>query len=256
MNPNRLAAILFCCLMLPIVACAQRGGVPFQSVMVGSEAVPPSSFGMTACARLWLDGTNLVYRFAGAGFTGRIEIRGPAEPGTNGPLLHSRSPGTAVSVTADYCALASSVVIPTPPFGEPGVPIAVSFGHVPLSADQIGHLMNQLLYMNFIVEVVHWPNQIVEFNTRGQITLLDSDGIPDFRDQCPNTPLGSLLNSDGCSIDQLCPCEAPWRNHGEFMNCMKDVLKAFSDEDLISIQQHRELLRNAAQSDCGKQTAN
>ena len=37
----------------------------------------------------------------------------------------------------------------------------------------------------------------------------DCDGVGDSVDQCPNTPPGSIVNADGCSIDQLAPCAGP-----------------------------------------------
>lgn len=88
----------------------------------------------------------------------------------------------------------------------------------------------------------------------GNITPLDSDhdGIPDFRDACSNTASGAVVNADGCSIDQLCPCDGPWRNHGEFVNCTKRVTAEFVRNGLISPQRRSELVRQAARSDCGK----
>ncbi len=29
----------------------------------------------------------------------------------------------------------------------------------------------------------------------------DGDGVPDFRDDCPNTPLGAIVNARGCAVD-------------------------------------------------------
>src|SRR5207249_8785497 len=39
----------------------------------------------------------------------------------------------------------------------------------------------------------------------------DKDGVPDSRDQCPGTAPGAIVNADGCSIDQLVPCEGTWK---------------------------------------------
>src|SRR5256714_9296468 len=56
----------------------------------------------------------------------------------------------------------------------------------------------------------------------------DFDGVPDALDTCPNTPPCSLVDADGCSIDQLAPCEGPasggvWRDHGQYVS---DVARA------------------------------
>jgi len=250
MHPTKLACIFSVCLAFPMGAFAQQLGIPFQAVMSGAEAVPASSFpfGISACARLSLNGTNLLFRFAGWP-AGSIEIRGPARRGTNGPLLYATSPNLGASARTDYCDIAAWPFFE--PFGEPLHPIGLALGRLPLSSQQIDYLMEELLYINFIADGWFLDQQ---FNTRGQITLLDSDsdGVPDFRDQCANTSLGSLINSDGCSIEQLCPCEAPWRNHGEFVTRMQSVLKDFSEAGLITIAQQRELFRAAAESDCGK----
>jgi hypothetical protein len=88
----------------------------------------------------------------------------------------------------------------------------------------------------------------------GQLSPVDADrdGVPDFLDQCPNTPSNSVVNSAGCSIEQLCPCAGPWRNHGEYVNCVKQTTGDFFRAGLITEAQRRVLLNKAAQSNCGK----
>jgi hypothetical protein len=97
------------------------------------------------------------------------------------------------------------------------------------------------------------PPPPVQF-LRGQILPVDSDhdGVPDYRDLCPDTPLGSIVNADGCSIDQLCPCDGPWKNHGEYVNALKAVSGTFLETGLITEAERRALVRQAAASDCGK----
>ena len=80
----------------------------------------------------------------------------------------------------------------------------------------------------------------------------DNDGVPDSRDQCPDTPPGSVVDADGCSIDQLVPCDGPWKNHGEFVSAMAHVTQEFVNEGLITQRQRSELISAAARSDCGK----
>ncbi len=88
---------------------------------------------------------------------------------------------------------------------------------------------------------------------RGQILLdNDQDRVPDFRDACLGTPSGALVNADGCSIEQLCPCDGPWGNHAEFVNCMKRVTREFFNAGLIPESERRERVRAATRSDCGK----
>lgn len=43
----------------------------------------------------------------------------------------------------------------------------------------------------------------------GDLTDSDSDGVPDVNDDCPGTPAGEFVNSDGCSESQLEPVRPP-----------------------------------------------
>src|SRR5260370_38191027 len=48
----------------------------------------------------------------------------------------------------------------------------------------------------------------------------DFDGVPDSADTCPNTPLCSPVDANGCSIYQLAPCYGPasggtWKTHAQ-----------------------------------------
>ena len=82
-------------------------------------------------------------------------------------------------------------------------------------------------------------------------TDLDGDGIPDTADECPNTPLCTVVNSQGCSIDQLAPCEGPWRNHGQYMAAVAQAAGQFLAEGLISDKEKDALISTAAKSACG-----
>src|SRR2546425_2251697 len=89
---------------------------------------------------------------------------------------------------------------------------------------------------------------------RGQILPVDSDndGVPDYLDQCPNTPAGAVVGANGCSIDQLCPCDGPWRNHAEYLRCLRDVVATFVSERLVSAAEGRAILGQGERSNCGK----
>jgi len=90
--------------------------------------------------------------------------------------------------------------------------------------------------------------------TRAPILPVDSDGdgVPDYRDHCPNSPASAVVNPEGCSIERLCPCDGPWNNHGEYMDCLLDVSAAFLKDRIISESDRRVLVKQAATSDCGK----
>jgi hypothetical protein len=87
-------------------------------------------------------------------------------------------------------------------------------------------------------------------------TDLDGDGVPDSLDTCPNTPLCSVVDSSGCSIDQLAPCEGPasggsWKNHGQYIAAVAQAAEHFLAEGLISQDEKDAIVASAAQSPCG-----
>jgi hypothetical protein len=87
-------------------------------------------------------------------------------------------------------------------------------------------------------------------------TDADGDGIPDSLDQCPATPAGSIVDANGCSIDQIAPCSGPasggtWKNHGQYVSAVAQAAEAFLEQGLITAEQADEIVGQAAQSTCG-----
>jgi len=82
----------------------------------------------------------------------------------------------------------------------------------------------------------------------------DHDGVWDYLDQCPRHTPGAVVDSNGCSSDQLCPCDGPWKNHGDYVRHVHAVAARFVREGLITHAQAASILRQAAASDCGKPT--
>jgi hypothetical protein len=85
-----------------------------------------------------------------------------------------------------------------------------------------------------------------------QICDADQDGVPETIDECPGTLPGAVVDAHGCSIEQLVPCDAAWRNHGEYVNAIQSAAALFRTSSLITRAQEREIVRRAEQSDCGK----
>jgi hypothetical protein len=79
----------------------------------------------------------------------------------------------------------------------------------------------------------------------------DGDGVPDARDRCPGTSSGAIVNAEGCSLAQLCPCDAPWGSHAEYVACVIRHTWDFFRQGLITAEQRRELVRNAVIAICG-----
>jgi hypothetical protein len=80
----------------------------------------------------------------------------------------------------------------------------------------------------------------------------DNDGVPDSLDRCPGTPPGAIVNAEGCSLEQLVPCDGPWKNHGQYVSAIAHASKEFVEQGLITEQQQEDIISAAARSDCGK----
>ena len=87
----------------------------------------------------------------------------------------------------------------------------------------------------------------------------DGDGVEDEADQCASTAFGEIVDLDnGCSLDQLCPCDgprgttAPWKNHGKYVSCVAQSAESLVQQGLITDEEKDEIVSSAAKSDCGK----
>ena len=82
----------------------------------------------------------------------------------------------------------------------------------------------------------------------------DGDGVVDAADACPGSAPGAIVNEDGCAVDQLAPCNGPWRNHGQYVVAFAAKAAQFVSEGLIGEEEAEALVAAAVHSDCGKQT--
>jgi YVTN family beta-propeller protein len=80
---------------------------------------------------------------------------------------------------------------------------------------------------------------------------VDGDGVNDAEDQCLGTAPGEVVNDDGCSITQLAPCDAPWRNHGAYVSAVTRTAEAFLALGLITEAEKDAIVAAAAESQCG-----
>ncbi len=81
---------------------------------------------------------------------------------------------------------------------------------------------------------------------------LDGDGVLNESDLCPNTPSGTVVNENGCSIAQICPCGSEWNNHGAFVSCVAQTAEAFVAAGSITESEKDAVVSAAAGSGCGK----
>ena len=131
----------------------------------------------------------------------------------------------------------------------------------PFAADRQTWIRNDDLAPDWLrigTDITHQGPFNASFSLSGE-TDSDNDGIPDSLDQCPDTAPGAIVNADGCSIDQLAPCEGPasggtWKNHGEYVSAVAKVTRQFVAQGVISEEQGGAIVSAAAQSKCGSKS--
>lgn len=82
----------------------------------------------------------------------------------------------------------------------------------------------------------------------------DNDGVNDSIDQCQTTAPSALIDGEGCSIEDRCPCvnESGWKNHGSYVRCVAKASEVFVDSGLLSEAEKDEIVSASASSACGK----
>jgi hypothetical protein len=85
----------------------------------------------------------------------------------------------------------------------------------------------------------------------------DGDGVGDACDHCPDTPAGSVITSDGCSVEQLCPCGGPapnteWESPDQYLRCVAGATRVLRRQGQLSRAQSLAIIRQAMRSGCGR----
>jgi hypothetical protein len=85
----------------------------------------------------------------------------------------------------------------------------------------------------------------------------DRDGVGDACDVCPETEEGATVTNEGCSVEQLCPCDVTrdgeaWPAQRGYLRCVLDAARRLRYEGKISRTEGRRQLRRAARSGCGR----
>jgi hypothetical protein len=82
----------------------------------------------------------------------------------------------------------------------------------------------------------------------------DGDGVGDACDACP-AHANTDPDEDGlCGPADPCPCDAAWKNHGEYVSCVAHHANELKSQGLITGAQHGAMVSAAGQSSCGKKT--
>lgn len=225
---KKLVAVLTGTLVSLAAASAQTT-FQFTANLNGANDVPPNDSGDMIVGVFALTDNILSYRIP-IGFDPWVgAIHGPAGPGTNAPVIFAFGQRRCID--------------PHPP--RTGGCFFIE--SVTLTREQMTELLRGLWYVRLS------PGDQPAIGIRGQI-LLDSDldGVPDSEDHCPGTPVGSMVNSSGCTLEQLCPCDGPWKSHGEYVKCVRAATASFVSDGLISPAEARIILRQAIRSNCGR----
>lgn len=80
----------------------------------------------------------------------------------------------------------------------------------------------------------------------------DGDGVNNDVDACPGTAAGAPVLENGCSVDQTCPCDDSYRNHGAYVSCVALVTATMVEEGVITQEEQDAIVATAAQSTCGR----
>jgi hypothetical protein len=53
------------------------------------------------------------------------------------------------------------------------------------------------------------------------------------------------------SVQDLCPCEEAWKNHAEYVHCVRAAVSLLRDEASLTLEQAKDVIKHAHESDCG-----
>ena len=81
---------------------------------------------------------------------------------------------------------------------------------------------------------------------------IDGDEVLNDYDECEDTPVEEIVDSYGCSIEQLVPCDGDWKNHGKYVSTLAKTANSFVNQGLITEDEKDALMEEKASSDCGK----
>jgi hypothetical protein len=78
----------------------------------------------------------------------------------------------------------------------------------------------------------------------------DADGVWDWLDMCSHTAEGEPVDGEGCSVHDLCQCNYPWKNHGEYVSCITQTSRDFVKAGLITNKEKSDYVSEAAKREC------
>ena len=77
------------------------------------------------------------------------------------------------------------------------------------------------------------------------------NNVTDNLDACPMTVTGEVVDVGGCSVNDLCPCDNNWKNHGAYVRCVAHASENFVAAGLITEVEKDTIVSTAGMSSCG-----
>lgn len=102
---------------------------------------------------------------------------------------------------------------------------------------------------------LHYNSDQADFDGDGLGDVCDSDAdndtVADGIDACLQTGAGEVVATDGCSVNDLCPCSNSWKNHGAYVRCVAHASEDFVVAGLITDVEKDTIVSTAGMSICG-----
>jgi hypothetical protein len=54
------------------------------------------------------------------------------------------------------------------------------------------------------------------------------------------------------SLNDACPCHGPWRNHGDYVRCVRAAVSLLTEDQSLTSAQAKQVLKELQHSDCGQ----
>jgi hypothetical protein len=189
------------------------------------------------------------------------QTTGGEGPVTGAEVLITVTFNPPISLPADHYFFRPEVLLSSGDFLWLSAPMPIVAPGTPFIPDLQSWIRNDNLVPDWLrigTDITLQGPFNASFSLSGELDA-DADGVPDAQDACPDTAADAIVDAQGCSIDQLVPCDGPasggtWKNHGEYVSTFSHVVSEFIAQGLISRNGKGQLVSQAARSNCGKPT--
>lgn len=168
------------------------------------------------------------------------------------------APDTGVQLVEldSHCSSGMYQDVPT----VPGFTYTLSFAFSPRAGIADNHLLVEwggAPVADLTASGIGLPNTAWQYFSYN-VTATSETTRLQFNDASVSNSLGTYLDSVSLTVDpfasvgSMCPCNANWTNHGEFMTCVVSSTKTLKDAGYITAAQSGSIRSAAARSSCGQ----